>query len=397
MAVDVQVLNGLVDRFLDGYSEDLVKQLRELRFYPGQAPVIDRLFREKDAIFEKFATFKGHPIYSPPVEKNRLIYREFLDQAEGFIERKVVSHLEELKKLILETQGKLGQRNRMSWEVVKANLNLLQTVSVDFLKTLRLYFREKFIPELVLRDASDVSVPIPPPSPGTPGESAPSKPKAPRSLDELLSLETFSEADAKPYDDSLTTIETWYSREKGGEAASRFKGLVNKLREGIAATMSPLTAKEESSYKTRLERGFVSLKDYRTIADSFATVISRLRPLLEKYFEGELKPLSYEAKDEAGDPYNKKIVYSKLFRNIHAHLGVLRAINQDVHYETAYYLYYKPAREHYLELKLIFEKVVLVRVPVKDKYSQDMKFFGLIFNDMRSQLEEFHAVLQKNY
>ncbi|MBN8218324.1 MAG: hypothetical protein J0L75_16895, partial [Spirochaetes bacterium] len=144
MATDFQTLTSLVDRFLDAYGEDLVKQLRELRFYPNQAGPVDRLLLEKDEIIAKVSALKQNPLYRVPGNQGAEAYRDFLFQVEGLVRRRIAPHLEEIRKIIGETQVRSGYRNRMSWEVVKTRINLLGQLAEEVHAALRDFFRVHF-------------------------------------------------------------------------------------------------------------------------------------------------------------------------------------------------------------------------------------------------------------
>lgn len=390
MAADFQTLSALVDRFLDAYGEDLVKQLRELRFYPNQAAPVDRLLIEKDEIIARMGALKGSPLYRVPGVQNADTYRDFLFQVEGLVRRRIAPHLDEIRKIIGETQVRSGYRNRMSWEVVKTRINLLGQLADEVHAALRDYFRVHFLPDLAPLAAAA-------PVPGALHTQPQSTPVAAVRIPfpDLLLHEHAGEDDARVYDDALKAMEHWYAKEQGPEAKG-FAMLSKRLGDGVKGVMNDLFP-ASGDYRSVLKPGYVSLDEFRSVAESFETLGNRMKLHLTNYGDGTLRRVEYEGVDGDGNPRRRAILYTRLFRNLEMHLGLIRLIRADAYYDVAYYLYYRPAYEHWHELKLLLDKVVLPRVPLRERYNPDLKFTGHLFNELKSQLDVFHDQLRRHF
>ncbi len=387
MALDAFGLRGQVGQFLDAYNDEFAKHLKQIGAYPGKSEIVERLLKEKDVILQRFVEYQDPSHYRLPFDKDRETYMHFIEQLDAFIKRKVKRHLDEIAGLILETQTKIGGLNRMSWEADKSKVALLHRIADEFISGVKIYFKTHFVQDLDLGVEKKAG-------PFTPNPIETVK----SGIQTLLQNENPSEGEATPYDVAIREMESWLIKDKeikGRNFSTLARHLGNDVVQSITTWLEAKDANQ--SYKSILKEGYVSLEEFRRLASIFINLVEKLKLALEKYGTGELKPVFDDTVKQGAGVVRKKIVYSLLFRNTLMHAGLVVNIRQDLPYDVAYYLYFKPAFEHYKELKLIFEKAILQRLLNKDKYATDLKLIGHLLNDIKSQLDTFNDSLKRYY
>lgn len=387
MTTDHLAIQNLAGRFLDAYGEDLVKQLRDLKYYLSGAETVERLLTEKEDICQQISALRSSPKLKPGTTHTATQYREWVGQIESLCKKKIQPHLEAFKKLIADVQMKSAYRTRMSWEGVKSRLNHLGQLAEEIHTAVRDHVRSHYLPELGAEAARAV--------PSLGARPAVTAPAARPTFESLLAAEATSDEAVEPYDQALRHWESYLGKERGGEA-SRF---TERLRQATA----PLSSWTKSlfppatGYESVLKPGYVSLEECRAAAEPLESLAGRIKTLLPLWVADGLKPLEYEGTDAEGNPRRRRILLSRLFRNLELHGVILKSIQRDVYYDVGYYLYYRPMADHFLELRLIFDKAILPRVPLRDRYQTDLKFTGLLFNDLKSRLDHIHGELRRHF
>jgi hypothetical protein len=384
MAIDSFGLRGLIVQFLDAYNDEFSKHIRQLGTYPGKAEIVERFVKEKEAILQRFVEYQNPIHYKLPLDKDKEVYIHFLEQLDAFIKRKVKRHLEEILSLITETQSRIGAHNRLSWEVDKTKVNLLVRTADDYLSGVRSFFKMYALKDLDLGTEK---------SPALPTTVTPVSAEK-ITIDSLLQSEKVTDVETAIYDGALRDMESWLTKDKTIKARN-LTTLARNLGNDVILSVTNWLASPEAStneYKSILKNGFVSLEEFRHTSGTFVSLVEKLKLALVRFGIEELKPLY-----DDGTSVKKRIVYSCLFRNTLMHAGLLANIRQDVPYEMAYYLYFKPAHEHHRELKLILDKTILQRVIGSDRYAPELKIIGHLLNDIKSHLDTFHESLKRYF
>ena len=361
----------LAEKLRGAYSEEIARQIRELRFFRNQGPQVERLMGEREKLLGMISILAKIPNVDAGVDA----CRNYFYQAEALVNQRLRPHLEEVARLITSTSGQSGA-NRAVWENVRQAVLAIVQLADQYLTALGDLYKT-LLPEL---QESLRSVP------SLPSTQVAAKKTGANlfTFAELLSQEGASLEVARPYELALQDLEKAYQEKRSQVPSPRFSS-------GLLSLIVPA---DRSAYRSVHDPSYINVESFQETGGLFSQLLERFPEVWDK-FPGVLKPLTIQVIDDGGNMNTRPIHLNKLFRNTRMHTSLLLSVDQDVRVDLAMRLYFRPSWNHFREFQILLDQGLLTRLSMRERSLNEVRTLIGYCNALQANLKEFELKIKE--
>ncbi|MBN8217280.1 MAG: hypothetical protein J0L75_11610 [Spirochaetes bacterium] len=309
----------LFERILLGFGEDYLRNLKELSIHPEHKDSVGRLLAEYPGLFGALAKAKTKYIEAAAGTGPIDLPQELFDR--------LTVHLEAGKRIVVKLLSENRSIIRPFWHVLKENCTYMSMVVAE----IRRSAAANAPADLPTLDAE----PEPPPTKGL-------------TFQELVAQEAGDPWDLRRYENDAETMRRFLARE------------------------AKTTSKGPGKYQHVLQKGYVTLEEFRGAARCFELLLSTLKESLDSGRLDAMPRILLDQGSAQGGTKGERVLLGPLIQNGTAFVSLLRATLHDVPCHDATEVFFTPGCQYLKELHLALGHLVAKNLAARDLFSEEL-------------------------